>query len=319
MLKAALTPREPSPEEVAIFEQLKASLKKRPSRDRSRAIQKMRRRSDCSTLSVMLPRMWTSSKCGGRLMRCRRRCLKAIAASSFAATRSGSTMRIAHVPIWRPWRGWRFAVRFPMPKWRDYTALVARARASGLSFEQAMRVGVEAILVSPNFLYRIERDPNPNDLTAHPVNDFELASRLSYFLWSSMPDEELLRACRRTRAAPAGRSARAGAAHASGSEGRSAGGEFRRAVAGAAEPGQHHSPIRTSFPQFDNQLRQAMRTETEMFFTLDCARRSEHSGFHRWQIYVSERAAGEILRHSRRRRARNSAAWTSTARSGAAC
>ena len=58
-----------------------------------------------------------------------------------------------------------------------------------------MRLGVEAILVSPNFLYRIEHDPDPGDPAAvHPVNEFELASRLSYFLWSSMPDEELFQA-----------------------------------------------------------------------------------------------------------------------------
>jgi hypothetical protein len=62
-----------------------------------------------------------------------------------------------------------------------------------MTFEQAMRVGLEAILVSPDFLFRIERDPKPDDPSAvHPVNDYELASRLSYFLWSSMPDEQLL-------------------------------------------------------------------------------------------------------------------------------
>ncbi|HEY7209929.1 MAG TPA: DUF1592 domain-containing protein [Bryobacteraceae bacterium] len=71
--------------------------------------------------------------------------------------------------------------------------LVASAHRDGLPVEQAMRIGLEAMLVSPNFLYRIERDPEPNDAGAiHPVNDFELASRLSYFLWSSMPDEQLL-------------------------------------------------------------------------------------------------------------------------------
>jgi hypothetical protein len=51
------------------------------------------------------------------------------------------------------------------------------------------------MLVSPNFLFRIERDPKPGldgDPT-HVISPFELASRLSYFLWSSMPDEELLR------------------------------------------------------------------------------------------------------------------------------
>ena len=73
------------------------------------------------------------------------------------------------------------------------TGLVASAQNDGMTFEQAMRAGVEAILVSPNFLFRIERDPKPNDPSAvHPVNDYEMASRLSYFLWSSMPDEPLL-------------------------------------------------------------------------------------------------------------------------------
>ena len=72
-------------------------------------------------------------------------------------------------------------------------SLVGSAQNDGMTFEQAMRVGLEAILVSPNFLFRIEHDPKPDDPAAvHRVNDYELASRLSYFLWSSMPDEELL-------------------------------------------------------------------------------------------------------------------------------
>lgn len=71
--------------------------------------------------------------------------------------------------------------------------LVAMAQKNGLSFEQSMRVGVEGILVSPNFLYRIERDPAAGSSSqVHRVSDYELASRLSYFLWSSMPDQELL-------------------------------------------------------------------------------------------------------------------------------
>jgi hypothetical protein len=49
------------------------------------------------------------------------------------------------------------------------------------------------MLVSPHFLFRIERDPDPADPTkVHRISDIELASRLSYFLWSSMPDDELL-------------------------------------------------------------------------------------------------------------------------------
>jgi mono/diheme cytochrome c family protein len=72
-------------------------------------------------------------------------------------------------------------------------SLVASAQNDGMTFEQAMRVGLEAILVSPNFLFRIEHDPKPDDPSVvHRVNGYELASRLSYFLWSSMPDEQLL-------------------------------------------------------------------------------------------------------------------------------
>ena len=50
------------------------------------------------------------------------------------------------------------------------------------------------MLISPNFLFRIERDQKPLTAdTPRPVSDHELASRLSYFLWSSTPDDELLR------------------------------------------------------------------------------------------------------------------------------
>jgi hypothetical protein len=60
------------------------------------------------------------------------------------------------------------------------------------SYEQGIRLGLQAALASPSFLFRIEEDPRPDDPDfKHELNDFELASRLSYFLWSSMPDDEL--------------------------------------------------------------------------------------------------------------------------------
>ncbi len=63
----------------------------------------------------------------------------------------------------------------------------------GESYNRGIQLAVQAILVSPHFLFRVEHDPDPqNPAARHPVNDHELASRLSYFLWSSMPDEELL-------------------------------------------------------------------------------------------------------------------------------
>jgi mono/diheme cytochrome c family protein len=61
-------------------------------------------------------------------------------------------------------------------------------------FEAAVKHALKAVLVSPHFLFRIERDTEPNNPEAvHPVNQFELATRLSYFLWSSMPDDELFK------------------------------------------------------------------------------------------------------------------------------
>ena len=74
---------------------------------------------------------------------------------------------------------------------------VKMAETGGDPFDKAMEVGVEAVLVSPYFLYRIERDPAPG--LEHRISDYELASRLSYFLWSSMPDAELFRLAKENR------------------------------------------------------------------------------------------------------------------------
>jgi mono/diheme cytochrome c family protein len=66
------------------------------------------------------------------------------------------------------------------------------ARSSG-DFDTGVRAALERLLVSPDFLYRIETDPDgvPGG-TSYRIPDVELASRLSFFLWSSIPDDELL-------------------------------------------------------------------------------------------------------------------------------
>ena len=70
---------------------------------------------------------------------------------------------------------------------------VALAKTEGQSTEQGIQLALEAMLVSPEFLFRIERDASPLDPEkSHRLSDVELATRLSYFLWSSMPDDELL-------------------------------------------------------------------------------------------------------------------------------
>lgn len=61
----------------------------------------------------------------------------------------------------------------------------------GGGFEDAVHVILEAALTSPHFLFRVEIDPDPISLDPHPLATYELASRLSYFVWSSMPDAEL--------------------------------------------------------------------------------------------------------------------------------
>ena len=62
-----------------------------------------------------------------------------------------------------------------------------------LGFEKSVALAMKAVLVSPSFLFRGEVQPSPDNPTAiHPVDEYALASRLSYFLWSSMPDRELL-------------------------------------------------------------------------------------------------------------------------------
>ena len=69
-----------------------------------------------------------------------------------------------------------------------YTA----GKAEG-GFDLGIQRAIQRLLVSPQFLFRIERDPaDAAPGTAHPVSDLELASRLSFFLWSSIPDDELL-------------------------------------------------------------------------------------------------------------------------------
>ena len=79
-----------------------------------------------------------------------------------------------------------------------FVDIVEMATNDGELFEQGIQYALQAVLVSPRFLFRIETDGRPDDpMAERPVTDYELASRLSYFLWSSMPDEELFRLAER--------------------------------------------------------------------------------------------------------------------------
>ena len=90
----------------------------------------------------------------------------------------------------------RFATRaYRRPATSDEVdALVGfaeRAETAGEKWENAVSLAMQAVLVSPKFLFRVELDDRPDSAGPHPLDEYQLASRLSYFLWSTMPDDEL--------------------------------------------------------------------------------------------------------------------------------
>jgi hypothetical protein len=73
-----------------------------------------------------------------------------------------------------------------------FAGLVEHAVKDGEKFEAGMQIALQAVLISPHFLFRLERDAQPNNpQQIHELGQYELATRLSYFLWSSLPDDEL--------------------------------------------------------------------------------------------------------------------------------
>src|SRR5262249_12061050 len=69
----------------------------------------------------------------------------------------------------------------------------------GTDFEGGIQAAIEAMLVSPEFLFRIEQDPKGQSGNPYRITDVELASRLAFFLWSTIPDAELLDVAERGR------------------------------------------------------------------------------------------------------------------------
>jgi hypothetical protein len=144
--------------------------------------------------------------------------------------------------------------------------LVAMARKNGDSFEEGLCLSLQAILVSPHFLFRIEKDTVALSAdNSHPISQHELASRLSYFLWSSMPDEELLgyadQGSLRKPAVLTAQVRRMLKDPRSRALVENFGGqwlELRRL--------ESAKPDRELFPQFSEYLRMSMRRETELFF-----------------------------------------------------
>jgi mono/diheme cytochrome c family protein len=140
------------------------------------------------------------------------------------------------------------------------------AKGNGGGFDAGIGKAIERILVGPEFLFRVERDPDnlgPN--TAYRVSDLELATRLSFFLWSSIPDDQLLDLAERGKLKDPAVLEQ----------------QVRRMLADSRSKAlitnfaaqwlnlrtiQRVSPDPETFPDFDENLRNAFQQETELFF-----------------------------------------------------
>ena len=148
----------------------------------------------------------------------------------------------------------------------DLKRFVDMAQAEGQSVEKGLELALQTVLVSPHFLFRIERDRYPDDpARVHRVSDIELASRLSYFLWNSMPDDELLDLAER------GELSKPGVIDAQVTRLLADPRSYALAqnFAGQWLEIRNLDSIRPDpqkFPQWGPELRDAMRLETEMFF-----------------------------------------------------
>jgi Protein of unknown function (DUF1592)/Protein of unknown function (DUF1588)/Protein of unknown function (DUF1585)/Protein of unknown function (DUF1595)/Protein of unknown function (DUF1587)/Planctomycete cytochrome C len=157
---------------------------------------------------------------------------------------------------------------FRRPVTPDETArllhIYEAVRADGGSFDAGIRLALQAVLVSPNFLFRGELRAEPdNPKAVRPVGDYALATRLSYFLWSDMPDEELfaLAAKGKLRAnlePQVTRMLKDLKSHALVENFADQWLQIRALAAATPDP--------KTFPQFDEGLRNAMQAETELYF-----------------------------------------------------
>lgn len=138
------------------------------------------------------------------------------------------------------------------------------ARGRGTSAELAFKGAIKAILVSPSFLFRIEHLESGNK--PWKLNDYELASRMSYFIWSSMPDEELFHLAEKRQLSEPATLAAQVKRMLEDSKSRALAENFTGQWLGTRKLATVASPDRGRFPQYNDSVRSAMMAEPVEFF-----------------------------------------------------
>jgi hypothetical protein len=159
----------------------------------------------------------------------------------------------------------RTAYRRGLTENEIHSLMSFHVRGAESSFDEGIRLALEAILASPDFVFRLERAPAGAAGDAYAISDYELATRLSFFLWSAPPDETLLELAGAERL----------------SDPRVLEQQVRRLLADPRSESlatrfaaqwlrlqdlDKVQPDVRQYPDFDEQLRAAMRRETELFF-----------------------------------------------------
>jgi hypothetical protein len=137
-------------------------------------------------------------------------------------------------------------------------------RAGG--FDGGVEMALRAMLVSPDFLFRVERDPaGAAPGTVHRINDFELASRLSFFLWGSIPDDQLLNLAAQGKLKDQAILEQQVARMIDDPKSKAFVSNFAGQWLYLRNLGAER-PDPDAFPEFDDSLRRAFQQETELFF-----------------------------------------------------
>jgi hypothetical protein len=146
----------------------------------------------------------------------------------------------------------------------EYLTLFESAQKRGEPFEPALIFAMEGALISPNFIFRLE-EPNPGP-EPRLVSHYEMASRLSYFLWDSMPDEELVRLAAEEKLNSPEVLREQAIRMLKDRKSRESAESFVEQWLGTRELGRNVKPDRTANSRYSNELEWALKQEPVLFF-----------------------------------------------------